>query len=398
MSSHIKILLALLTLTMMCCTDEGGNAQYTQVAVQLQFSDDATIDDLEGITITATNTDRGLQYTTNTDAFGAAEINVEPGKYTFSAQHKYSADNTVYIFNGSTSDILLFGSSDNIENVNIEMAQSTEGQIVFREIYYTGCTGSDGTLYLHDQYVILHNNSSDTAYLDSLCLAHLYPTRATSKSYFAENDFDYTVAFNFAWQFPGNGTDYPLAPGEDVVVAPNCIDHVALGNDNSVDLSKSGYWACYSNGANLSKQTSPATPEKLTLNLLWKHGSATSCISSCFDPAFVIWKIKGDVDEYLNNCTCMDDSKPTSTLVFLQIPFDWIYDGVECFDATNRNKRLPSQIDNGYALNEASIGSGTSVVRIVDDEATAEAGYTVYQDTNDSSSDFVTSYPPTLKE
>lgn len=385
-------------LAAMGCTDEGGTVQYTQAIVQLQFSDDAAIDDVEGITITATNADKGIQYSGQTDAFGASEIYVEPGKYTFSAQHKYSADNTVYIFNGSCDDVLLFGSSDNVVNVSIEMTQSTEAQIVFREIYYTGCTGSDGTRYLYDQYVILHNNWSDTAYLDSLCLAHLYPTRATSKSYFAENDFDYTVAFNFAWQFPGTGTDYPLAPGEDVVVAPNCIDHVALGNDNSVDLSKSGYWACYSNGANLTKQTSPATPEKLTLNLLWKQGSATSCISSCFDPAFVIWKIKGDVDEYLNNSICMDPSKSNSTMTFLQIPFDWIIDGVECFDATNRNKRLPSQIDNGYALNEASIGSGTSVVRIVDEEASAEAGFTVYQDTNDSSSDFVTSYPPTLKE
>ena len=398
MSSRIKILLSALMLAAMGCTDEGGTVQYTQAIVQLQFSNDAAIDDVEGITITATNADKGIQYSGQTDAFGASEINVEPGKYTFSAQHKYSADNTVYIFNGSCDDVLLFGSSDNVVNVSIEMTQSTEAQIVFREIYYTGCTGSDGTRYLYDQYVILHNNWSDTAYLDSLCLAHLYPTRATSKSYFAENDFDYTVAFNFAWQFPGTGTDYPLAPGEDVVVAPNCIDHVALGNDNSVDLSKSGYWACYSNGANLTKQTSPATPEKLTLNLLWKQGSATSCISSCFDPAFVIWKIKGDVDEYLNNSICMDPSKSNSTMTFLQIPFDWIIDGVECFDATNRNKRLPSQIDNGYALNEASIGSGTSVVRIVDEEASAEAGFTVYQDTNDSSLDFVTSYPPTLKE
>ena len=43
-----------------------------------------------------------------------------------------------------------------------------------------------------------------------------------------------------AWQFPGTGTDYPLQPGEETIIAINAINHMDIASQ-SVDLSKADF-------------------------------------------------------------------------------------------------------------------------------------------------------------
>lgn len=393
MKSLLKILPILFMTIFVACEDCSDDPQSEQVAVQLNFINDKPMS-LAGLKVVATNTQRGLVYTQLTDESGIAVINVEAGMYTFSVQYRVSANNVVNIYSGSTTEQIIVSTT----KLSIDMVHSQSGQILIKEIYYSGCKGADGKNYTNDQYLILYNNSSDTAYLDSLCIAHAYPTRATSQSPFYANSvkYQFVPAFNFAWMFPGSGHDYPIAPGEEVVVAPNCINHVALGNENSIDLSCSGYWACYSNSAGLTRQSPPATPEKRMLKLIWKD-QGTSCICSIFDPAFIIWKIQGNIDEYLANSIVSDPEKPTSKNVYLSVPFDWIYDGVECLASSYGNKRLASVIDNGGVINSKGSGSSSAVIRYVDEDATKQVGRIVYRDTNNSTDDFYVTTPSLKK-
>ena len=165
-----------------------------------------------------------------------------------------------------------------------------------------------------------------------------------------------------------------------------------------MDLSREGVWAAYADNAGLTKQTPPTTPDKKMLNMLWKTSSMTIWSCSCMDPAVVLFKPRTSMDEYVRDYITNNPANASDSYEYMKIPYEWVYDGVEVFDADNRNKRLAPSVDAGYVLNASSIGSGTSVCRKVDDALTTTSGSTRYVDTNNSSNDFVVLSSPLLKK
>jgi hypothetical protein len=101
---------------------------------------------------------------------------------------------------------------------------------MINEIYY--CGGDYSKFYFYDQFVELYNSSQDTLYLDGCILTRNFPSDREDIE-----DIDYVRAI-YAFQFPGTpagGTEYPIYPGQLVVVAADAIDHSAYAN--AVDLS-----------------------------------------------------------------------------------------------------------------------------------------------------------------
>ena len=49
-----------------------------------------------------------------------------------------------------------------------------------------------------------------------------------------------TTTIDAIYAFPGSGTDYPVAPGEEVLIAVNAINHKEI-NPKSFDLSKAKF-------------------------------------------------------------------------------------------------------------------------------------------------------------
>lgn len=73
----------------------------------------------------------------------------------------------------------------------------------------------------------------------------------------------------------------------------------------------------------------------------------------------------------------------------VKVPFEWVEDAVEVFNgqSTGNRKRLVPSLDGGYVtLSNTQLGH--SLVRRRDEEASAERGYEVLMDTNNSSNDF----------
>lgn len=382
-----KILFALVSLLCLVACEKDDDPKYK---VTIAFDCSENIPDNVKVVVTNQTSSNVI---TVSPKNGVYSVSLEAGIYSFSASAKGLVGSQMTVFTGLVSGYAV----DEDVTVIIPVSLSTPGNIILRELYYTGCVGGNGKNYINDQYFALYNNSTDTAYLDNICFAFATPTTANSESPWSDVDkYDYCAAYRFAWAFPGNGGEHPLAPGQEVIVAANCIDHIALGNTESVNLTADNCWAAYKEDAGLNKQTPPAYGIPC-MDLVWKSGSMTMFSSSYKDPAVVIYRPDIPMSQYISgDYTTNNPANAKDSYEYLKILHKWIIDGVEVFNNTNSYKRLPASVDAGYILNDLGMASRSSVCRKVDEKASAEAGITIYQDTNNSSDDFEVLTIPTL--
>lgn len=383
----MKIGFSLLLALFVACSEEPLERYASDVTIRLMLSDSLAVSP-EGILVRLQNLQNNLSYSAAADAEGYVRMRVEHGFYSATAQSSYRDLNTLYHLNGAIASFLVAGKEGFSGDMHFAYAKGS--QLLFSEIYYTGCIAQDGKNYLKDQYLKIYNNSDQVVYLDGVCIGFIDPMNAlTTPS--AWVGFDYLPIFNFAWGFPGSGEEHPLQPGREVVVALNAINHLALGQSNSVDLSNPTYWATYSVASNLIQQSPPAPGVSLMHNF-WKYGSATSAAASSISPGWIMWRVQGMTMEQFLNSAVKNHPSPTITKTYLGVPIAWVYDGVECFRDAGSYKRLPATIDNGFAHISEGIASGFSVHRRVD-EALSVPGRVVYRDTNNSTEDFVKGEP-----
>lgn len=356
-----------------------------------------------GAEITITNPSNGAIYNLTSDAKGKASVDLQYGFYRLSASAKgLPISGAIPIFNRSIDQVRLTDTLKGDLNLSVDLALSFAGQLVFKELYYSGCVGPDNKTFSYDKYVIIYNNSDEVAYLDSVCFAtpdpYNAPTSQTPWSYIAANGqrviSDTIPIIEAVWQFPGTGRSHPLQPGEQAVVAINAaLDHTIL-RPNSVNLNVPGYWVTYNQRyTNASYHPSPG-PNLVNhwLDLLWKQGTSTAFVLSTTSPAVVMFRIPvSGAQAYVNN-PANRKRKPGTSIAneYVMIPSSWILDGVECFDTDTKFKRLPGSVDSGYALlNDGNRNIGKTLHRKIDVAATQKAGgRTVYMDTNNSFNDF----------
>jgi len=356
-----------------------------------------------GAEITISNPSNGAIYKLQTNSQGKATIDLQYGFYRLSASDKGTpVSGAIPIFNKSIDQVRLTDTLKGDLNLSVELILSYSGQLIIKELYYSGCVGPDSKTYSYDKYAILYNNSDEVAYLDSVCFATVdpynAPTSQTPWSYVAANGQtvirDSIPIVEAVWQFPGNGKSHPLQPGEQAVVAINAaIDNTIL-RPNSVNLNIPGYWVTYNQRyTNASYHPSPG-PNLANhwLDLLWKQGTSTAFVLSNTSPAVVIFRIPVSGAQAFVNDPANRKRKPgsSSSNEYVMIPSAWMLDGVECFDRDTKFKRLPGSVDSGYALlGDGDRNIGKTLHRKVDALASQKAGgRIVYMDTNNSNNDF----------
>ena len=196
---------------------------------------------------TLSDRNSGNVYTSQTNAQGAAEFRVSAGHYRLSVLDMASDE---AVFNGSVELVDL---SKESRSLSVELGFSKPGTIIIKEIYSGGCPEDPPATgkYTDDKYIILHNNSFETQYLDGLCFATVAPYNSTASNPWISTDPTGNIVFreyaaipDCIWQFPGSGTDFPLAPGEDAVIAYYGVDHSATYSQ-SVNLNRKGYFVLY---------------------------------------------------------------------------------------------------------------------------------------------------------
>ncbi len=373
-----------------------GDDALNSLSVRVVYPDPYGDYSMDGIELSITNIDFGYSYSAQVNSSGECSVELPNGRYIVQYSARYDDD----IFNATMDNIML---SDKDVSVELIAIRSAAGSIIIKEIYCGGCmkTPEEGT-YQYDKYIILHNNSSTVEYLDGLCFGILDPYNSSSSNIWVTTDPD-SGATIFAeelyliqaiWQFGGDGSSFPLSPGEDAVICQNgAIDHSAM-YPLSVNLNKEGYFVLYNSVYFTNTTYHPAPGDNIStdryLNVAVKLGQANAWPLSVSSPAPVIFRAKDTtIEEYLLTEGVVF-SKPGSTSDNVaKIPIDWIIDGVEVFDgsSSSNTKRFMTEIDAGYVVQSATY-DGKSLHRYVDQESTAALGYEVLYDTNNSTSDF----------
>jgi len=115
-------------------------------------------------------------------------------------------------------------------------------------------------------------------------------------------------------------------------------------------------------------------------------------------PTMIVFKIEGkSAESYVNDISNRENRPQSSNTkkFYLMIPKEWVIDCVECVASADRisYKRVPDELDSGAAYLPDGPYTGKSLIR---KSSLNEDGRIIYQDTNNSSNDMITTVP-TLK-
>lgn len=342
----------------------------------------------------------GSRYVSQTDTEGISRFSLPNGLYRINLSGKTDKE----VFNAAADKIVLSGKD---LGVNLNVIVSKAGSVVIKEIYCGGCKKypQEGD-YQADQYIILHNNDYKVQYLDGICFGTLSPYNATgSNPWIDESGLpDFIPVIQAVWQFPGDGNDFPLQPGEDAVMClRGAIDHT-VQYPLSVNLNKPDYFVCYNPTYFTNTAYHPAPGNLISqdryLDVVIKTGQANAYTMSNSSPAVVIFRAEGmTIQEHVLNPDNVIQVPSSNVDRVVKVPFDWVLDAVEVFDGRSaaNQKRLVSSLDAGY-ITLTDVFLGHTLMRSVDEAATAVAGYEILADTNNSLNDFYESEKQSLYE
>ncbi len=369
------------------------------LTVTPQWPDDGF--ERSGAEVRVEDMNTGNRYVSQTAADGTATFTLPNGLYRVTLSGRDGSN----VFNASADKVVISGRDHTIA---LTLSISKAGSIVIKELYCGGCKKfpQEGD-YQADQYIILHNNDYQVQYLDGICFGTLSPYNSTGANPWISDGGqlpEFIPLIQAVWQFPGDGDDFPLQPGEDAVLClRGAIDHAAQF-PLSVNLNRPDYFVCYNPTYFDNTKYHPAPGNLISqdryLDVVIKTGKANAYAMSISSPAVVIFRAEGiTIQEYVlipENVTPVPGNAVDNVV---KVPYEWVLDAMEVFDgrSANNQKRLAASADAGYvSLSDTFLGH--TLMRRVDEEATALAGYEILADTNNSLNDFYETEKQSLHE
>lgn len=315
-----------------------------------------------------------------------------PGTYSINISGNAEYNNKTYYLSGSKINYVIVKDNEDIE---IDVNGASVGPLAFSEIFYSGTN----PFYFRNQFYEITNNSDETFYLDGLYFANLVPSTATTKLpiWPAEDNGNYVYAER-VWKIPGNGTQYPLEPGESFSIAQFAANHKLpqYSPSSPIDCSTSEF-EFNMNNANFPDQPAPDMTHVFYNGLAGK-GSLPQYLTSVFGGAYVIFSIPANVQyDPVNDKTMQTrDLGTTSASLYAKIPIKYVMDGVEAGHNENMiaAKRVASVLDAGMTYVGATYNSkGIRRKKI----GTRTNGTPILQDTNNSTEDFERMVTPAFR-
>ena len=268
----------------------------------------------------------------------------------------------IILINGQVQDTSLFIENNDTLKLKVITQVSKSSALLISEIYYTGAKTSIPQ-YFHDQFIEFYNNSLQVVYLDSLLIANV-------EYGFVDEPL---IHATHAYMFPGTGNDFPIQPGELVVVARNAIDH-SPRPVYSVNLLNADFEYYRSDIGDVDNPTA--------VNMVKLHSKyANDFMYSVFNNALLLLNVQNPFENGYDEFNR------------ILLPKNSVIDGVEYRDnpAEIYMKRIDSSIDGGLTGGIASYSS-QSVERKID---RWEGDRMILMDNNNSSLDFKINKPPT---
>lgn len=141
-------------------------------------------------------------------------------------------------FRASLADVQITGETVEVPTLQAYLHSVKDG-FVIAEIAIGGSLLPSGDTYNGDSYFRIYNNTTDTLYADGLVLFES-EFGTDDKQDYKPNVMAQAFTAGTAYMVPGNGKDYPVAPGKSILICDQAIDHTKV-NPNSWDLSKADF-------------------------------------------------------------------------------------------------------------------------------------------------------------
>jgi len=359
-----------------------------------EFNDGGAV---ANVVVKATNNQTGREYTASTNENGQASLDIRGGNYSivvsFSEEHTILVDEypvlKTILFNGKLSGQVVTQAQT---QVSIQTGYSVQSEgFVIKELYVSGSKTPEGKSYGADKFFEIYNNSDKVLYSDGLCFGIVYPnTTFYPTPYVDENGnlLDRIPVWSFVSIVPGSGKEHPIEPGKSFVVALSGLNHRddPNGNPNSIDLSIAQWELYVEDGKYVDV---PSVP-----NMLMQRITVGSAM--VFDQrgtVSILFRLPGNDFQAIFTDQNNYYQAPGSSFNCFMVPKAWVIDGVEnaILDDRGVYKRLHDEIDVGYIQHRGSLEK-VSIKRKVKEVIN---GRTVYQDTNNSTEDFLTNQEPT---
>lgn len=412
--------LTLLMLFFSCEKDDFGGENIIQpVSFTVNLSYDENLGDVNPseVSVTLKDTNSDNQYTQITNEQGVAFFEeVIPGTYTASATISYnstdfenkfgfSANQDETNFNAVQEGVVV---NENVTTTDIKLKSAKIGDLLIKQIYYAGSDTANGAIF-RDQFIEIFNNSNEIIYADGLCVAQLFGnTSTTVRDYTLNNgQYDWSKSINitptgnsantdyvyadFVYRIPGTGEEYPINPGESIVIAQTALNHkesytnnngdvVTVGNPAlTVDLSDADFEVYLGTGFSSDIQT-----DATDMEIIHYRAGNDMILDALGRDGYAIFKADNVVNyPIFRNPKDGENKEPG----YMQIPNTVLIDAVD----TNRDnfsvpKKLQSAYDASYTYCPLGSYSSQSVIR----KTKVKLGErVVLQDTNNSENDFV---------
>lgn len=377
-----------------CKKREAAAIEKITVTVKVDYPDGYKTTAAAATEVRLTNKGTGTALTAVTNADGIATFsNVISGTYDVSSTKTLSAEESAVqtgsllamSLNASKTDVAITPGS---ATVIVKLAGSAAGNLVIKEVYYTGSKTATGGTYFSDQFIELYNNSSEIIYLDGLCISDVYGASGLINTNTVPTPFNTDQNHAYAsnvWRIPGSGKQHPLNPGASIVIAQDGVNHkeATLNPNSPVDLSNAD-WETYNERPDNRDADAPGVPN---LERVYFTGGFDWLIT-VFGPGIIIYKPADAAG--LEKVVV-----PGGTTQYVKVPNAIVLDAFEALKDGNSGsfRRIPTALDAGFTF-ATDTYTGESFRR---KQASVSGGRVILQDTNHSGSDFEKLGTPTPK-
>lgn len=336
----------------------------------------------------ASNSSQSLDDLTSSLPTGSYNISLEGNiRYTKDGQEITSK------VRGNKNGVVINSANRSLE-LDLFISDET-ASLILKEIYFTGSVTPENKQYNGDKYFIIYNNSEETLYADGLVISEAAFLSTTKREY-TPNVMNEAFTAGSIIMVPGSGQEHPILPGKQIVIANNAINHLEY-NPNSLDLRDAEFEIELLSSINVDN---PEVPNMISVNgLMTMHNRGfKSYVLARFPEGMTIEQYKSEnlyTYGYLNAIGNITNSNG------YKIPNSYILDAVNLSVASDFEWILTApQLDMGWTycgkLNSDATRYGKSVVRKV--LTTNPDGRVIYQDTNNSTVDFIPESKPTLQK
>ncbi len=376
----VKLTLLALSILFWTGCSEDNVVPTTNVELSLDLQQDDINISLEEIPVTFNNINTGRNYESTSDANGKVNITLQEGVYNIIANGEkivnIENNEVTLIFSGLIENQSIAGE---LAELDIDMYYNAPSEgWVFKEIFYAGCRTPEGKSYYKDQFIEIYNNSSEVLYADGLSICETQHNTASNNPNEWMEYINNGVVVRTIYTIPGSGEEYPVQPGESLIISSQPIDH-RTENANSIDLSGSD-WQWYDEGT-----TDIDVPEVPNLIKNYSYSATFWLLHTGGHNSYVLFRAE-DMDSFMETQYVQTENVAGKTIEGYLVPNEIILDAVETSRKDKfQSKALSSTLDLTHTYCDDTF-SGVSVrrkvQRYVDDRA-------ILMDTNNSDVDFI---------